>query len=472
LRAFRTRFGIPVSDADISHTPFYRPSDDSPEIKYLRERRSTLGGYTPARKVRSVPLTKVSGDLFDEFFAGTEGRKASTTMVFVRMLSKLLRDKDLGPLVVPIVPDEARTFGMEALFRQVGIYAHSGQTYEPVDMDTLLYYKEASDGQILEEGINEAGSLSSFIAAGTAYATHGVNTIPFFIFYSMFGFQRIGDLIWAAADSRTRGFLLGGTAGRTTLAGEGLQHQDGNSHLLAYPVPNMVAYDPAFAYEIAIIIQDGIRRMYIDQESIFYYLTVMNEQYAMPAMPEGAKDGILKGLYRFRATSLPKARARAQLLGSGAILPEVIKAQEILEEKYNVGADVWSVTSYSELYRDGHACERWNLLHPGAPERVPYVTQCLKDAPGVLVAASDYVKALPDSIDKWLPRPLNSLGTDGFGRSENRAGLREFFEVDYRYVILTTLSALARDGKVDLAVVQQALKTHNINPEKPNPATS
>jgi pyruvate dehydrogenase E1 component len=314
--------------------------------------------------------------------------------------------------------------------------------------------------------------MSSFIAAGTAYATHGVNTIPFFIFYSMFGFQRIGDLIWAAADSRTRGFLLGGTAGRTTLAGEGLQHQDGNSHLLAYPVPNCVAYDPAFAYELAAIIHDGIRRMYIDGESIFYYLTVMNEQYAMPAMPEGAREGILKGMYRFRATSMPKARARAQLFGSGAILPEVIKAQEILEAKYNVGADVWSVTSYRELYRDGHACERWNMLHPGEPERVPYVTACLKDAPGVFVAASDYVKALPDSIDRWLPRPLVALGTDGFGRSDGRAGLREFFEVDYRYIIVAALSALARDGKIEAAVVQQAIKTHNINPEKSNPAIS
>jgi pyruvate dehydrogenase E1 component len=472
LRAFRTRFGIPVSDADISKTPFYRPSDDSIEIKYMRERRRALGGYAPARKVRTAPLAAVPADVFEEFYAGTDGRKASTTMVFVRLLSKLLRDKELGQLIVPIVPDEARTFGMEALFRQVGIYSHAGQVYEPVDMDTLLYYKEASDGQILEEGINEAGSMSSFIAAGTAYATYGVNTIPFFIFYSMFGFQRIGDLIWAAADSRTHGFLLGGTAGRTTLAGEGLQHQDGNSHLLAYPVPNCVAYDPAFAYEIAAIIKDGIRRMYVDGESIFYYLTVMNEQYAMPAMPEGAHDGILRGMYRFRPTSLPQAAARAQLFGSGAILPEVIKAQEILESKYNVGADVWSVTSYGELYRDGHACERWNMLHPGQPERVPYVTECLKDAPGVLVAASDYVKALPDSIDRWLPRPLVTLGTDGFGRSEGRAGLREFFEVDHRYVIVAALSALARDGKIDRAVVQQAIQSHNINPEKSNPAIS
>jgi pyruvate dehydrogenase E1 component len=472
LRAFRTRFGIPISDADIAKTPFYRPADDSIEIKYLRDRREALGGYVPTRKTRSKPLEKVPAELFEEFYSGTEDRKASTTMVFVRLLAKLLRDKTLGPLIVPIVPDEARTFGMEALFRQVGIYSHPGQAYEPVDMATLLYYKEASDGQILEEGINEAGSMSSFIAAGTAYATYGVNTIPFFIFYSMFGFQRIGDLIWAAGDSRTRGFMLGGTAGRTTLAGEGLQHQDGNSHLLAYPLPNVVAYDPAFAYELAVIVQDGIRRMHVNQESIFYYLTVMNELYAMPVMPEGSREGILKGLYRFRATSLPKVRARAQLFGSGAILPEVLKAQEILEGKYNVGADVWSVTSYSELYRDGHACERWNLLHPGAPSRVPYVTRCLANAPGVLVAASDYLKALPDSIDKWLPRPLTTLGTDGFGRSENRAGLREFFEVDYRYVIIAALSALARDGEVDLSIVQQALKTHNINPEKPNPAIS
>jgi pyruvate dehydrogenase E1 component len=393
-------------------------------------------------------------------------------MVFVRLLSKLLRDKEIGHLVVPIVPDEARTFGMEALFRQVGIYSHAGQTYEPVDMDTLLYYKEASDGQILEEGINEAGSMSSFISAGTAYATHGVNTIPFFIYYSMFGFQRIGDLIWAAGDSRARGFLLGGTSGRTTLAGEGLQHQDGNSQLFALAYPNCVSYDPAFAYEIAVIIEDGIKRMYVDQESIFYYLTVMNEQYAMPEMPKGAKDGILKGMYKFRAASKPKAERRAQLFGSGAILPEVIKAQEILESKYDVSADVWSVTSYTELYRDGHASERWNMLHPADAARVPYVTQCLKDAPGVLIAASDYVKAMPDTIDRWLPRPLTVLGTDGFGRSETRASLRDFFEVDYRYVIVATLAALARDGKVDAAVVEQAIKAHNINPDKANPAIS
>src|SRR5262245_58605230 len=472
LRAFRTRFGVPIADSEIGHAPFYRPAEDSVESKYMLERRSQLGGFVPARKPRSGPLASISSEPFEEFFKGTEGRKASTTMVFVRLLSKLMRDKDIGRLVVPIVPDEARTFGMEALFRQVGIYSHAGQVYEPVDMDTLLYYKEASDGQILEEGINEAGSMSSFIAAGTAYATHGVNTIPFFIYYSMFGFQRIGDLIWAAADSRTRGFLLGGTAGRTTLAGEGLQHQDGNSQLLAYPVPNIVSYDPAFAYEIAVIIEDGIRRMYVDQESIFYYLTVMNEQYAMPHMPEGAHDGILKGLYRFSKTAHPEAPARAQLLGSGAILPEVIKAADILESKYNIGVDVWSVTSYNELYREGHAAERWNMLHPRETPRVPYVAQCLAKAPGVLIAASDYLKALPDSIDRWLPRPLTALGTDGFGRSESRASLREFFEVDYRYVIVATLAALARDGKLDPSNVEQAMKAHNINPEKANPAIS
>ena len=472
LRAFRTRFGIPVADTEIAKTPFYRPPEDSIEIKYLRQRREALGGYVPARKNRSTPLKPLSTNLFQEFFKGTEGRKASTTMVFVRMLSKMLRDPELGALVVPIVPDEARTFGMEALFRQVGIYSHAGQMYEPVDMDTLLYYKEASDGQILEEGITEAGSISSFIAAGTAYATHGVNTIPFFIYYSMFGFQRIGDLVWAAADARTRGFMLGGTAGRTTLAGEGLQHQDGNSHLFAIAYPTCRAFDPAFAYEIAVIVEDGIRRMYVDQESVFYYLTVMNEQYAMPALPDGSREGILKGMYRFRATAHPQAKARAQLLGSGAILPEAIRAQEILESKYGVGADVWSVTSYSELYRDGHACERWNLLHPNDPQKVPYVTECLKDAPGVLVAASDYVKMLPDSIDKWLTRPLVALGTDGFGRSESRASLRDFFEVDYRYIIVGTLAALAREGTIEKSVVEQAIKAHSINPDKPNPASA
>jgi len=472
LRAFRTRFGIPIGDDEVANAPFYRPPDNSPEIRYLLDRRRQLGGFVPQRRVRVEPIKGDSlRELFAEFHKGSEGRKASTTMAFVRMLAKLLRDKEIGELIVPIVPDEARTFGMEALFRQVGIYSPIGQLYEPVDIDVLLYYKEARDGQILEEGITEAGSMSSFIAAGTAYATHGINTIPFFIYYSMFGMQRVGDLVWAAGDSRARGFLLGGTAGRTTLAGEGLQHQDGHSHLLALAVPNLKSYDPAFAYEIAVIIEDGIRRMYRDGESVFYYLTLMNEQYEMPPMPDGVRDGILKGMYLLRpAADAKKARARAQLLGSGAILNEVLKAQQILGERYGVAADVWSVTSYSELYRDGHAAERWNRLHPGEPPRVPYVAQCLGAAEGVLVAASDYVKALPDVIDRWTPRRLVSLGTDGFGRSDARAALRDFFEVDARHIVLATLSELAREGTIDVSVARQAVQDLGINPEKPNPA--
>jgi pyruvate dehydrogenase E1 component len=471
VRAFRTRFGIPISDDDITTMPFYRPADDSPEVTYIRDRRKALGGYLPERRVRVEPLTCEFGDLFEEFAKGTDGRPVSTTMVFVRMLAKMLRDPEIGGLIVPIVPDEARTFGMEALFRQVGIYSHIGQLYEPVDIDTLLYYKEATNGQILEEGINEAGSMSSLIAAGTSYATHGINTIPFFIYYSMFGFQRIGDLIWAAADMRARGFLLGGTAGRTTLAGEGLQHQDGHSHVAALTVPTCLSYDPAFAYELAVIVEDGIRRMYRDQEQVFYYLTVMNEQYAMPPMPEGARDGILKGLYPFQRSAKKSAKLRAQLLGSGAIMPEVVKAQEMLET-YGVAADVWSVTSYTQLYRDGQAVERWNMLHPAETPRVPYVTQCLGDAPGVFVAASDYLKLLPNAIDRWLPRPLVALGTDGFGRSEDRASLRDFFEVDRRFIVLATLNALLREKQIDAKVVQKAIKDLEIHPEKKNPTVS
>ena len=474
LRIFRSRFGIPIPDEELHDAPFYRPADDSPELLYMQERRKQLGGYLPERKVRSKPIAPVSEAHFEEFHKGTDGREVSTTMVFVRLLSKLLRDPEIGKLIVPIIPDEARTFGMEALFRQVGIYSSVGQLYEPVDMDTLLYYKEAKDGQILEEGITEAGSICSFIAAGTAYANHGINTIPFFIYYSMFGFQRIGDFIWAAADLRTRGFLVGGTAGRTTLAGEGLQHQDGHSHVLALSVPNLLAYDPAFAYEIAVIIQDGIKRMYVDQESIFYYLTVTNEPLAMPGMPEGkeVKEGILKGLYRFRISTKKDSKLRAQLFGSGTIMYEVLKAQQILEEKYGVGADVWSVTSYKQLYRNGNDCDRWNMLHPGEPARIPFVTQSLKDAPGVLVAASDYMKVLPESIAQWLPRPLVALGTDGFGRSEGRVALRDFFEVDAKHIVLATLTALAREKQIKLEVLQKAVKELGINPEKANPANT
>ena len=472
LREFRSRFGIPLNDDDCVEVPFYRPAEDSIEIEYLRARRESLGGYTPKRSVRSKPLVANHDELFKEFFDGSEGREVSTTMAFVGMLRKMLKDPEIGKLVVPIVPDEARTFGMESLFRTVGIYSSVGQRYEPVDVNTLLYYKEAKDGQILEEGITEAGSMASFIAAGSAYATHGINTIPFFIYYSMFGFQRIADFIWAAADMRVRGFLLGGTSGRTTLSGEGLQHQDGNSHVLALSVPNLRAYDPAFAYEMAVILQDGIRRMYKDGESIFYYITVMNEPYAMPAMQGDVKDGILKGMYRYRQAPSPKSKLRAQLFGSGAILNEVLRAQEILDTKYGVAADVWSVTSYKELYVDGNETERWNRLHPGEKARVPYLTKCLADAPGVLVAASDYLKTLPNMVSKWMPRRLASLGTDGFGRSEGRASLREFFEVDSRFITLATLHELHTDGKIERSVVDKAIKDLGINPDKSNPVIS
>jgi len=472
LREFRSRFGIPLNDDDVAETPFYRPPDDSPEVQYLKARRAELGGYVPKRAVRAKPLVADHDELFKEFAEGSEGREVSTTMVFVRMLNKMMRDPEIGKLVVPIVPDEARTFGMESLFRQVGIYSHKGQLYDPVDVHTLLYYKEAKDGQILEEGITEAGSVSSFIAAGTAYANLGINMIPFFIFYSMFGFQRIADLIWAAADSRCRGFLLGGTSGRTTLAGEGLQHQDGNSHVLALPVPNLLAYDPAFAYEVAVIIQDGIRRMYKEGESIFYYITVMNEPYAMPAMPEGSREGILKGMYPLRPSENKKSKLRAQLFGSGAILLEALHAQEILDSHFGVAADVWSVTGYKQLYTDGLDTDRWNMLHPGETPRVPYVTQSLANTEGPLIAASDYLKALPNMIGKWTPRRFVSLGTDGFGRSESRASLRDFFEVDARFIAYATLVELMHEGKVKPELVQKAVKDLNINPDKPNPRTT
>ena len=472
LREFRSRFGIPLNDEDCVEVPFYRPAEDSIEIQYLRTRREALGGYMPKRSVRSKPIVADHDELFKEFLGGSESREVSTTMAFVGMLRKMLKDPEIGKLVVPIVPDEARTFGMESLFRTVGIYSSVGQKYEPVDVNTLLYYKEAKDGQILEEGITEAGSMASFIAAGSAYATHGINTIPFFIYYSMFGFQRIADFIWAAADMRTRGFLLGGTSGRTTLSGEGLQHQDGNSHVLALSVPNLRAYDPAFAYEMAVILQDGIRRMYKDGESILYYITVMNEPYAMPAMLGDVKEGILKGMYRYRASENKKSKLRAQLFGSGAILREALQAQEILDTKFGVAADVWSVTSYKALYTDGNEVERLNRLHPGEKPRVPYVTECLADAPGVLVAASDYLKTLPNMVSKWMPRRLASLGTDGFGRSEGRASLRDFFEVDARFITLATLHELYSDGKIECSVVDKAIKELGINPDKSNPVIS
>ncbi len=472
LREFRTRFGIPISDEDVAYAPFYRPPEGSPEMAYLRECRESLGGYVPSRVV-DCPILKAPPEAaFKELFEGTGERGVSTTMAFVRVLHALLHDKELGKYIVPIVPDEARTFGMEALFRQVGIYAHSGQLYEPVDSDSLLYYKEATDGQILEEGLTEAGSMSSFIAAGTSYAVHGIPMIPFFIYYSMFGFQRIGDLIWAAGDMRCKGFLVGGTAGRTTLNGEGLQHQDGHSHLLAQPIPNLLAYDPAYAFEIAVIVREGIRRMYEEQEDIFYYLTVENQNYPMPLMPEDCKEGILKGMYKFRPSEKTDFTLRAQILGSGAIMNEALHAQALLAEHFEVAADVWSITSYKELRRDGLDADRYNLLHADKPPRTPYVTQCLQNEPGVIVAASDYVKALPDLLAKWMPRPCIALGTDGFGRSESRAALRDFFEMDARHIAYAAICGLARDGALDQKAIQKAREVLAINPEKRNPMVS
>ncbi|MDQ3194396.1 MAG: pyruvate dehydrogenase (acetyl-transferring), homodimeric type, partial [Bacteroidota bacterium] len=472
LRVFRSRFGIPISDEDVAEAPFYRPSEDSEETKYLMQRRKELGGFVPKRDGESAPSLKIpSDDFFKEFHKGNGEREAATTMAFVHMLSKLLKDKEIGKNIVPIVPDEARTFGMESLFRQVGIYSHVGQNYEPVDKGSLLYYKEEINGQILEEGITEAGSISSFIAAGTSYATHKINMIPFFIFYSMFGFQRIGDLIWAAADCRTRGFLIGGTAGRTTLSGEGLQHQDGNSHILALSVPNLKCYDPTFAYEIAVIIKEGMKRMYEKQEDIFYYLTVMNETYKMPPMPEGVEQGILKGIYKYSESKLKKDKLKAHLFGSGTILNESLKAQKILEEKYNVSTDVWSVTSYKELYMDAISAERVNILNPEKKVN-PYISEVLSKESGVFIAASDYLKALPATITKWIPGEFYFLGTDGFGRSDGREQLRDFFEVDYRYITIATLYALSKENKIKACEAEKAIQDFGMNQKKPNPVTS
>jgi len=469
LREFRSRFGIPISDEEVGEAPVYKPADDSPELRYLRECRMRLGGFVPTRNGDPEPIPPPKAEVFAEFLEGSDDRGASTTMVFVRLLAKLLRDESVGRLIVPIVPDEARTFGMEALFRQVGIYSHVGQRYEPVDRETLLYYKEATDGQILEEGITEAGSISSFIAAGTAYATHGVQTIPFFIFYSMFGFQRIGDLVWAAGDMRCRGFLVGGTAGRTTLAGEGLQHQDGHSHVLAYTYPHIVAYDPAFAYEIAVIVRDGIRRMYVDRENVCFYMTVGNEPYPMPPMPAGAEDGILRGTYRFRTMGNAGDAAKVKLLGSGAILNEVLEAQRTLHEKYGVASEVWSVTSYQQLSREALDVERWNRLHPTETPRVAYAQRCFGDPAALVVAASDYMKVLPHSIRPWIGGSLVALGTDGFGRSDARPALRDYFGIDARHVTWATIEALAREGRVDRKLVPRAAKDLEIDRDRPDP---
>ena len=475
LKEFRTRFNIPVSDDDIASAPFYKPADDSPEMIYLKERRSELGGSLPKRVDASQPQACQTEELVREYFEGSGDRPLATTMAYVHLLSKLLRDKELGKLIVPIVPDEARTFGMESLFRQAGIYSHAGQLYDPVDKGSLLFYNEKKTGAILEEGLSEAGSMASFIAAGTAYANNGVNTIPFYTFYSMFGFQRVGDLIWQACDSRARGFLIGATAGRTTLAGEGLQHQDGHSHVLAMTPTRVKAYDPAFAYELALIIHDGLNRMYCHQEDWIYYLTVTNETYLMPAMPKRAdvREGVLKGMYRYRPARLKgknaKGKGKAHLMGSGAILNEALKAQDILENDFGVPSDVWSVTSYKELYTDAVECERWNLLNPGKKERTPYVADLLKKEEGVYVAASDYMKVLPASISQWIPGPVHCLGTDGFGRSDGRDELRDFFEVDARYIAVAALARLADEGSIKASEVTRAIKELGIDPGKLNP---
>ncbi len=471
VREFRDRYNIPVSDADLESLPFYTPPADSPEMKYLHERRQALGGYLPARR-RKAPKDLVVPPLsaLDQVLQPTaEGREISTTMAFVRILTALLRDKEIGRLIVPIVPDEARTFGMEGMFRQLGIFSQEGQKYEPVDRDQVMYYREDKAGQILEEGINEAGAFSSWMAAATSYSNSGVITLPFYIFYSMFGFQRIGDLAWAAGDLRARGFLLGATAGRTTLNGEGLQHEDGHSQVMAGLIPNCVSYDPTFAYELGVIIHDGMRRM-LGQEDVFYYITVMNENYTHPALPEGAAEGIVRGMYAFAKGG--KHKLRVQLLGSGTIFREVIAAAALLEADWGVSADLWSAPSFNELRRDGFDCERWNMLHPTETPKVPWVTQCLEGTRGPVVAASDYVKGFADQIRPFMPagRSYRVLGTDGFGRSDTRTALRCHFEVDRHFVVIAALRSLVESGDIKPAKVAEAIAKYGVDPEKPNPA--
>ncbi len=468
LKAFRDRFGIPIPDDKLHDVPFYKPADDSPEMQYLKERRKALGGYLPARRRQAAALHVPSLKDFDTQLQGTGDREISTTMAFVRILATLLKDKVIGKHIVPIVPDEARTFGMEGMFRQLGIYSSQGQTYVPQDADQVMYYKEDKRGQILEEGINELGAFASWLAAATSYSTHNVQMIPFYIYYSMFGFQRVGDLAWAAGDSRARGFLLGGTAGRTTLNGEGLQHEDGHSHLQAALIPNCISYDPTYAYELAVIVQDGLRRMNQEQEDVFYYLTVMNENYAHPSMPKGVEDGILKGLYLLQKGNA-RNTLRVQLMGSGTILRESLAAAQLLEADFGVAADVWSATSFNELRREGLDARRWNLLHPTEKPRVSYVEACLKKHSGPVIAATDYMKAYADQVREFVPGRFVTLGTDGFGRSDSRENLRRFFEVDRHYIALAALKALADDGQIPAATVAEAVKKYAIDPSKPNP---
>ena len=469
LRVFRDRFELEISDEEVDQVAFHRPPDDSPEMTYMRERREALGGHLPARRRKvEQPLAVPPLEIFESQLEGTGEREISTTMAFVRILAALLRDKELGPRVVPIVPDESRTFGMEGMFRQLGIYSSVGQLYEPEDADSLMFYREDRQGQVLQEGINEAGAFSSWIAAATSYSNHAVQMVPFYIFYSMFGFQRIGDLAWAAGDSRARGFLVGGTAGRTTLNGEGLQHEDGHSHLLASTIPNCVAYDPAYGYELAVIVHEGLRRMVADQEDVFYYLTVMNENYPHPKLAEGSEEGILRGMHRIREAGSAKAR----LLGSGTILREVEAAADLLASDFDVEAEVWSVTSWTELRRDGLRCDREARLRPEADAPSPWIADCLGESDAPVVASTDYVKALPDGVRAWVPARFEVLGTDGFGRSDYRRHLRSFFEVDRHHVVVATLQALAAEGSVKPSVVADALARYEIDPDSPDPAVN
>jgi pyruvate dehydrogenase E1 component len=471
LKAFRDRFALPLTDEQVEKLEYINPGADSPEIKYMYERRKALGGYLPQRRQKAAALEVPALAAFEaQLKASGEGREFSTTMVFVRMLNTLVRDKKIGRNIVPIVADESRTFGMEGMFRSLGIWSSEGQKYTPQDAGELMFYKESKDGQILQEGITESGAMASWIAAATAYSTHGVQMIPFFIYYSMFGFQRFGDLAWAAGDQRARGFLLGGTSGRTTLNGEGLQHEDGHSQIQAGLVPNCVAYDPTFSYEVAVILQDGLRRMVQEQEDVFYYLTLLNENYEHPALPEGAEKDILKGMYLLKKGPAGNG-PRVQLLGSGAILREAIAAAELLRKDWGVESDIWSCPSFNELARDGQATARWNLLHPTEKPRLSHVEQCLKDTRGPVVASTDYVRAFAEQIRPYVPRRYAVLGTDGFGRSDTREKLRSFFEVDRHYVAVAALKALADEGQFDKAKVKEAIAQYGLDPNKPNPTT-
>ena len=470
LIAFRDRYRIPISDDQLEDVPFYKPPDDSPEMQYMKKLRTKLEGEIPKRITKAAPLNIPSLDVFKDVISGSDGRENSTTMAFVRILMALTRDKSIAKYVVPIVPDEARTFGMEGLFRSMGIYAHKGQLYDPVDADQVMYYREDQAGQILEEGINEAGAMSSWIAAATSYSTHGVPMIPFYIFYSMFGFQRIGDLAWAAGDSRSRGFLLGGTAGRTTLAGEGLQHQDGHSHILASTIPNCRAYDPAYAYELAVIIHDGMKSMFVEQQDCYYYITVMNENYAQPEMPKGCEQGIIKGMYKLQSTNTNKQHV--ELLGSGAILREVIKAAKLLEDDFNIGANIWSVTSFNRLRQEGMQVERWNMLHPEEKPKVSHVEECLKQIKSPVVAATDYMKTYADQIRPYINSSYIVLGTDGFGRSDTRKQLRHHFEVNARYIAVAAIYSLVNEGSIEQSTLITALQKYGIDVDKADPIFS